>query len=112
MVCATYCRTSGASGFLLKIRHGCRIETLPDGRITVSAGFDYQLTVDAAELTLKDLRMEFGKFPCAQNEEFVVRYYDRKLDNFVEVGSDEALALMWGKHLAIRTVLMSVHIVN
>ena len=85
---------------------------MPDGRITVSAEFDYQITVDAAELTLKDLRMKFEKFPCAPNEEYVARYYDSNLDNFVDVQTDEALALMWGKHLASRTVLMSVHIVN
>ena len=56
--------------------------------------------------------MEFQKFPCAQNEKFVARYYDRNLYNFVDVRTDESLAMMWGKHLANRTVLMSVHIVN
>ena len=42
----------------------------------------------------------------------MARYYDSNLDNFVDVQTDEALALMRGKHLGSRTVLMSVHIVN
>ena len=69
-------RTSASSRFLLKIRHGCRTETLSDGIISVTNGFDYQLTVDAEDRTLCDLHMQFGKFPIGQHDEFVRRYYD------------------------------------
>ena len=105
-------RRKSASRFVLRIRCVCRIQTLPDCRIRVSAGVDYQLTVDVAEVTQRNLRMEFHKFPCRPNEEFVPRYYDSNLDKFFEVETDEDLALMWGKHLGSRTMLMSYHIVN
>ena len=111
MICANNHRTPASSGFLLKIRHGCRTETLTDGRITVSAGFDYRLTVDVAVITLEHLLLEFGKFPISQNEEFVIRYYDNNSDNFCDVTTDDALTLMWGKQPGSRTVLMSIHIV-
>ena len=112
MSCVNNRRTPASSGFLLKIRHGCRTETLPDGRITVSIGFDYRLKVDAAVITLEHLLLEFGKFPISQNEEFVIRYYDSNSDNFCDVTTDDALTLMWGKHLGSRIVLMSIHIIN
>ena len=112
MRCFDNRRTSATSGFLLKIRHGCRTETLPDGKIIVSGGFDYRLQVDAAELTVDHLQEEFGRLPCSQNEEFFPSYYDIKFDNWIDVRSNEDLVLMWGTHLGMRTVLMSVHIVN
>ena len=80
---------SATSGFLLKIRHGCRTETLPDGRTTVSGGFDYRLPVDAAELTVDHLQEEFGRLPHSQNEEFLPRYYDIKSANFIDVRTSE-----------------------
>ena len=49
---------------------------MSDGRIAVTSGFDYQLTVDAEDITLSDLHMQFGKFPIGQHDEFVIRYYD------------------------------------
>jgi hypothetical protein len=105
-------RSTAASRYVLKIRHGCRTETLSDGKITVSADVDYQLIVDAGEVTLRALHVELPKVPCRPNEEFVPSYYDINLDKLYEVKTDEDLTLMWGKHLGSRTVLMLVHIVN
>ena len=78
----------------------------------VTPGITYQLTVNASVVTLKDLHREFEKFPCRPNEEFVPSYYDNNLDKYFEINTDEALALMWGKHLGSREVLMTVNIVN
>ena len=64
-ICVGDRRTSASSRFILKIWHGCRTETLSDVRIAVTSGFDYQLAVDAEDITLSDLHMQFGKFPIA-----------------------------------------------
>ena len=101
-----------ASTFLLKIRHGCGTERLADGRITVRGGFNYPLIIDAADLTLKELLVAFGKFPRMHTETYMPRYYDSIEKTFIDVKDDESLALMLGKHLGMKTVLMSVHIVN
>ena len=42
----------------------------------------------------------------------MARYYDRNIHIFLVVKTDATLALMSVKHLAGRTVLMSVHIAN
>ena len=39
-------RTFVAYGFILNIRHKCRSETIPNGKITTSASSSYQLLVD------------------------------------------------------------------
>jgi hypothetical protein len=64
------------------------------------------LTVDAGEVSLRDLHVELRKLPCRPNEEFMPRYYDINLEKLYEVKTDEDLAQMWGKHLGSRTVLM------
>ena len=56
--------------------------------------------------------MQFGKFPIGQHDEFIIRYYDTNSHTFYDVGTEEALAMMWSKHLDTGTMLMFVHIVN
>jgi hypothetical protein len=55
--------------------------------------------------------MEFSKFPCSQNKDSPM-YYEINFDNFCYGKTDEALALMRGTQIGMRTMLMSVHIVN
>ena len=47
---------------LLKIWHGCHNERLPDGSLTISDRFYYQLPLDPTILTQRDLIKQFKKF--------------------------------------------------
>lgn len=96
---------------LSKIRHGCRTHHLPDGSLKISGGFHFQLPVDATVVAKRGLVKQFEKYPCQANQHYLLRYYDSRLEKFIDVVED-CLLLMFGKRMSMRIVLMSVHIVN